>query len=178
MSGTFTEPQKDLYRLVLAAQEAGMQAAKIGAKTADVEKAAEAVVKAGLLKLGLITDATGDQFRTWYTHGICHWIGMDVHDVGDYKKPLAAGMTFVVEPGIYIRPQALDSLEDTPANRAFKEEVAGAVEKYKGMGVRVEDSFLLTPTGLKRLSATTPRTIEEIERHLKTTRGAAPTAAR
>ena len=178
MSGTFTEAQKDLYRLVLAAQEAGMQAAKIGGKTADVEKAAEAVVKPGLLKLGLITDATGDQFRTWYTHGICHWIGMDVHDVGDYQKPLAAGMTFVVEPGIYVRPQALDNLEDTPENRAFKAAVAGAVEKYKGMGVRVEDSFLLTPTGLKRLSATTPRTIEEIERHLKTTRRAAPTAAR
>ena len=178
VSGTFTEAQKDLYRLVLAAQEAGMQAAKIGGKTSDVEKAAEAVVKPGLLKLGLITDATGDQFRTWYTHGICHWIGMDVHDVGDYQKPLAAGMTFVVEPGIYVRPQALDNLEDTPENRAFKDKVAGAVEKYKGMGVRVEDSFLLTSTGLKRLSATTPRTIEEIERHLKATRGSAPTAAR
>ena len=103
---------------------------------------------------------------------------MDVHDVGDYQKPLAAGMTFVVEPGIYVRPQALDNLEDTPENRAFKAAVAGAVEKYKGMGVRVEDSFLLTPTGLKRLSATTPRTIEEIERHLKTTRGSAATAPR
>ena len=117
ISGTFTEAQKDIYRLVLAAQEAGMAAAKVGNKTADVEKAAEEVVKAGLLKLGLITDASGEQFRTWYTHGICHWIGMDVHDVGDYQKPLAAGMTFVVEPGIYVRPQALDELPDTPENR-------------------------------------------------------------
>jgi Xaa-Pro aminopeptidase len=178
VSGTFTEAQKELYRLVLAAQEAGMQAAKAGGKTADVEKAAEVVVKAGLLKMGLITDATGGQFRTWYTHGICHWIGMDVHDVGDYQKPLAAGMAFTIEPGIYVRPQALDNLEDTPENRAFKEKTAAAVEKYKGMGVRIEDSFLLTSTGLKRLSATTPRTIEEIERHLKTSRGAVPTAAR
>ncbi len=170
VSGTFSDAQKDLYRLVLAAQEAGMQAAKIGAKTADVEKAAEAVVKPGLLALGLITDASGDQFRTWYTHGICHWIGMDVHDVGDYQKPLAAGMAFVVEPGIYIRPQALDNLDDTPENRTFKTAVAGAVAKYKGMGVRVEDSFLLTTGGLKRLSAAAPRTIEDIERHLKTAR--------
>ena len=84
VSGTYTEAQKDIYRLVLEAQEAGMRAARVGNRTADVEKAAEEVVKAGLLKLGLITDATGDQFRTWYTHGICHWIGMDVHDVGDY----------------------------------------------------------------------------------------------
>ena len=178
VSGTYTEAQKDLYRLVLAAQDAGMQAAKIGARTADVEKASEAVVKTGLLKLALITDATGDQFRTWYTHGVCHWIGMDVHDVGDYQKPLAAGMTFVVEPGIYVRPQALDILEDTPGNRTFKAAVASAVEKYKGLGVRVEDSFLLTATGLERLSATTPRTIEEIERHMKTPRSATPVAPR
>jgi Xaa-Pro aminopeptidase len=170
VSGTYTDAQKDLYRLILAAQEAGMAAAKIGATTRDVEKAVEAVVKKGLLALGLITDATGDQFRTWYTHGICHWIGMDVHDVGDYKKPLAAGMTFVVEPGLYVRPQALETLDDTPENRAFKAGVAKAVEKYKGLGLRVEDSFLLTATGLTRLSAATPRTIEEIERHLKTTR--------
>jgi Xaa-Pro aminopeptidase len=176
VSGTFSEPQKALYRLVLAAQEAGMAAAKIGAKTSDVEKAAEAVVKKGLLELGLITDAAGDQHRTWYTHGICHWIGMDVHDVGDYQKPLAAGMTFVVEPGIYIRPQALENLEDTPENQKFKAAVASAVEKYKWIGVRVEDSFLLTEAGLKSLSATTPRTIAEIERHMKTTRKPAPGA--
>ena len=150
-----------------------MAAAKIGNKTADVEKAAEEVVKQGLLKLGLITDATGEQFRTWYTHGICHWIGMDVHDVGDYQRPLAAGMTFVVEPGVYIRPQALDELPDTPENRAFKDKVRPAVEKYKFTGIRIEDSFLLTETGLKRLSATVPRTIEEVERFMKT--GARPT---
>jgi Xaa-Pro aminopeptidase len=177
INGTFTEAQKDLYRLVLAAQEAGMAAAKIGARTADVEKASAEVVKKGLLALGLITDASGDQFRTWYTHGVCHWIGMDVHDVGDYQKPLAAGMTFVVEPGIYVRPQALEGLENTPENEKFKAGVAKAVEKYKGLGVRVEDSFLLTPTGLKNLSATTPRTIEEIERHMKTTRRTSSTAA-
>ena len=174
VSGTFTEPQKDLYTLVLAAQEAGMAAARIGARTADIEKASAAVIRKGLLALGLITDATGDQFRTWYTHGVCHWIGMDVHDVGDYQKPLAAGMAFVVEPGLYVRPQALEGLPDTPENRKFKEAVAKAVEKYKGLGVRVEDSFLLTATGLKNLSATTPRTIEEIERHMRTTRRAAP----
>jgi Xaa-Pro aminopeptidase len=178
VDGTFTGPQKDLYRLVLAAQEAGMAAATIGAKTADVEKAAADVVKKGLLALGLITDATGDQFRTWYTHGVCHWIGMDVHDVGDYQKPLAAGMTFVIEPGIYVRPQALETLPDTPENAAFKAGVAKAVAKYTGLGVRVEDSFLLTATGLTSLSATTPRTIEEIEAHMRTRRVAAPTAQR
>jgi Xaa-Pro aminopeptidase len=167
VSGTYTEPQKDLYRLVLEAQEAGMRAARVGNRTADVERAAEDVIKAGLLKLGLITDATGDQFRTWYTHGICHWIGMDVHDVGDYQRPLAAGMTFVIEPGLYIRPQALDELPDTPAHQAFKAAVLPAVQKYAMTGVRIEDSFVLTETGLTSLSASVPRTIEEIEAYMK-----------
>ena len=167
VSGAYTDAQKDIYRLVLEAQEAGMRAARVGNKTADVEKAAEEVVKAGLLKLGLITDATGEQFRTWYTHGICHWIGMDVHDVGDYQRPLAAGMTFVVEPGLYIRPQALDELPDTPENRAFKAAVLPAVQKYAQIGIRVEDSFLLTDTGLTSLSAAVPRTIAEVEAFMK-----------
>jgi Xaa-Pro aminopeptidase len=162
-SGRFTPAQREIYELVLAAQEAGMQAARIGARTVDIERAAEAVVKAGLLKLNLITDASGPQFRTWYTHGICHWIGMDVHDVGDYRRPLEAGMAFVIEPGIYIRPEALEQLPDTPENRAFKEKVRPAVERYAGIGVRIEDSFLLTETELIRLSAKVPRTIQEID---------------
>ena len=167
VSGTYTEAQKDIYRIVLAAHDAAMRAATLGNKTSDVEKPSEEVVKAGLLKLGLITDASGEQFRTWYTHGICHWIGMDVHDVGDYQRPLAAGMTFVAEPGIYLRPQALEELPDTPENRAFRAAVAPVAEKYLNTGIRIEDSFLLTATGLKRLSAIVPRTFEEVERFMK-----------
>jgi Xaa-Pro aminopeptidase len=163
VSGKYSKEQADLWRLVLAAQEAGMKAAVVGNRTSDVEKAAEEVVKAGLLKLGLVTDAASEQFRTWYTHGICHWIGLDVHDVGDYRRPLEPGMAFVVEPGIYIREQALDALPDTPENRAFKEGVRPVVARYKDIGVRVEDSFLLGETGLVRLSARVPRTLEEIE---------------
>ena len=163
VSGKYSKEQGELWRLVLAAQEAGMKAAVVGNRTADVEKAAEEVVKAGLLKLGLITDAASKQNRTWYTHGICHWIGLDVHDVGDYRRPLEPGMTFVIEPGLYVREQALAELEDTPENRVFKEKVKPAVAKYKDIGVRVEDSFLLSETGLVRLSARVPRTLEEIE---------------
>jgi Xaa-Pro aminopeptidase len=87
-------------------------------------------------------------------------------------------MTFVIEPGIYVRPQALEALADTPEDRKFKDAVAKAVEKYKGMGVRVEDSFLLTATGLTSLSATTPRTIEQIEAHMRARPRSAPTAQR
>ena len=163
VGGRFTPPQREIYELVLAAQNAGMRAARIGARTLDIERASEAVVKEGLLKLGLITDATGPQFRTWYTHGIVHWIGMDVHDVGDYTRPLEAGMAFVIEPGLYIRPEALDQMADTPENRAFREKVGAAVNKYAGIGVRIEDSFLLTEGELVRLSAKVPRTTQELD---------------
>jgi Xaa-Pro aminopeptidase len=163
VGGRFTPPQREIYELVLAAQDAAMKAARIGNRTADIERASEAVIKEGLLKLGLITDTTGPQFRIWYTHGICHWIGMDVHDVGDYRRPLAPGMAFVIEPGLYIRRQALAQLPDTPENRAFREKVTPAVERYEGIGVRIEDSFLLTDTELERLSAKAPRTLKEIE---------------
>jgi Xaa-Pro aminopeptidase len=164
VNGRFTEAQKDIYRIVLAAQEAGIKAARVGGKRDDIVKATVDVTKEGLLKLGLITDTKGEQWRTWYTHGPVHWIGMDVHDVGDYGRALAAGMTFVIEPGLYIRQDALDNLPDTPENRAFKAAVAPAVAKYKNIGVRVEDSFILTDSGLKNLSASVPRTIEDIER--------------
>ena len=170
VSGRFTPPQREIYELVLAAQDAGMKAARIGAKTVDIERASEAVIKEGLLKLGLITDTTGPQFRTWYTHGICHWIGMDVHDVGDYQRPLEAGMAFVIEPGLYIRPEALEQLADTPENRAFRDKVGPAVNKYAGIGVRIEDSFLMTENGLVMLSSKAPRQIADIERVVGTGR--------
>ena len=127
-------------------------------------KACEEAIKPGLLKLGLITDPKSEQFRTWYTHGVSHWIGMDVHDVGDYHRPLEPGMAFTIEPGVYVRPSALEQLPDTPENRAFKTAVAPAVERFKNLGVRVEDSFLLTASGLEQLSKSVPRTIEEIEK--------------
>ena len=108
--------------------------------------------------------------NTWYTHGICHWIGIDVHDVGDYRRPLEPGMAFVIEPGIYIRSEALEQLPDTPENRAFREKVRPAVERYNGIGVRIEDSFLLTETELIRLSAKVPRTLEEIDEFMRSRR--------
>ncbi len=168
VSGTFTEAQKDIYRVVQAAQDAGIRAATAGNRTRAIEVAVEDVVRAGLVKLGLVTDATGDQFRIWYPHGICHWIGLDVHDVGDYRRPLEPGMAFTIEPGIYIRDGALDQLADTPENRAFKEKVRPTVQKYLNIGIRLEDSFLLTGSGAERLSARAPHTIEEIEAFLRT----------
>jgi len=168
ISGTFSQEQKDLYQVVVAAQDAGIKAAVAGQRTHAVEVAVEDVVRAGLLKLGLVTEATGDQFRIWYPHGICHWIGLDVHDVGDYKRPLEPGMAFTIEPGIYVRDGLLDQLPDTQKNRAFKEKVRLVVQKYLNIGVRLEDSFLLTDAGPQRLSSKVPYTVDGIEAFLKT----------
>ena len=168
VSGTFSPLQKNIYRIVLAAQEEGMKIAKPGVKLSDIHQKTVQVVKEELLKLGLISDTGGDQYRTWYTHGACHFIGMDVHDVGDYERPLEPGMAFVIEPGLYIREGALEDLPKGPENDAFSQKVRPAFEKYKNIGIRVEDSFLLTESGLKQLSAKVPRTIEEIESFMQT----------
>jgi Xaa-Pro aminopeptidase len=165
VSGTFAPAQRDIYEIVLAAQEAGIATAKAGKRFSDIQAACDDVLRAGLLRLGLVTDAKGQQFKIWSTHGVSHWIGMEVHDVA-VPRPLGPGMTFVIEPGIYIRDAALDNLPKTPENAAFIEKVRPMVQKYRNIGVRIEDSFLLTEAGLERLSTGVPRTIDEIERFM------------
>jgi Xaa-Pro aminopeptidase len=168
VNGRFTPAQRDIYNLVLQAQEEGIKAAKAGNRLADIHDKTVDVIKQGLLKLGLITDVTGDQYRLWYTHSATHWIGMDVHDVGDRLRPLEPGMTFVIEPGIYIRESALDNLPKTAANEALVAKLRPVVQKYKDIGIRIEDSFLLTESGLTNLSAKVPRTADEVEAFMKT----------
>lgn len=165
VDGKFTPPQREIYEIVLAAQEAGIAAAKAGNQFSDIQAACDDVLRAGLKRLGLVTEATGQQFKIWSTHSVSHWIGMEVHDVG-VPKPLGPGMTFVIEPGIYIRDAALENLPKTPENIAFIEKVRPIMQKYRTIGVRIEDSFLLTESGLERLSSGVPRTIDEIERFL------------
>ena len=165
VGGTFTHAQRDIYEIVLAAQEAGITAAKAGNRFTDIQAACDDVLRDGLIRLGLVTDPKGQQFKIWSTHGVSHWIGMEVHDVG-VPRPLGPGMTFVIEPGIYIREAALDNLPATAENAAFIEKVRPMVQKYRNIGVRIEDSFLLTEAGLDRLSSGVPRTIAEIERFM------------
>ena len=165
-SGTFTREQREIYEIVFAAQEAGIKAVRAGARTSEVQEACDGVLKAGLARLGLVTDTSGQQFKIWSTHGVLHWIGMDVHDVGT-KRTIEPGMAFVIEPGIYIREAALEALPKTPENVAFIENVRPVVQKYKNIGVRIEDSFLFTAGGLERLSSSVPRTIDEVERFMK-----------
>jgi len=166
INGKYSEAQREIYEIVFAAQEAGIKAARIGARTQDIQNACDDVLRAGLVRLGLVTEPTGTQFKIWATHGVSHWIGMDVHDVGVRGKPFAAGMAFTIEPGIYIREAALDDLPKTAENAAFVQKVRAAVTRYKDIGVRIEDSFLMTDTGVENLSASVPRTAQDVERFL------------
>jgi Xaa-Pro aminopeptidase len=130
-----------------------------------VSRAGTEVIKDGLLKLGLITDRNSNQFRLWFMHGTSHWLGMNVHDVGGGAK-FVPGVVFTNEPGIYVRPEALDQMpygwNDADWSK-FKTAVGPAFAKYKGVGVRIEDDLLITADGVRWLSEALPRKIADIE---------------
>ena len=124
------------------------------------------VLGAGLLQLGLVTDpraSTGEspQIDLWFPHGPMHGIGMDVHEP---LGRLVPGVAFVIEPGLYIRSDTLDRLSHDPGAAALVEAIAPAVARYRDIGVRIEDSFLMTPDGPEMLSATAPHAIRDLEK--------------
>lgn len=166
VSGKFSAAQAEIYQIVYNAQEAAAKATKPGALISDVHRAATEVIKDGLFKLGLITDRESGQYRVWFMHGTSHWLGMNVHDVGNYGTKLEPGMVFTNEPGIYVR---LDALENKPLTMSdndwqkFRKAVAPAYEKYKGIGVRIEDDMLVTAGGVKWMTEALPRKIADIE---------------
>lgn len=165
VNGKFSPVQAELYQIVYDAQEAVARASKPGATLSDVSRAGTEVIKDGLLKVGLITDRNSMQHRLWFMHGTSHWLGMNVHDVGGPAK-IVPGVVFTNEPGIYIRPDALDQMpggwkpEDWDK---FKAAVRPAFEKYKGIGVRIEDDLLITADGVKWMTEALPRKLNEIE---------------
>lgn len=176
VNGKFSKEQADVYQIVYDAQEAAAKAIKPGVNSGEPSKAATRVLKDGMVKLGLITapDATIDlpfkgqtykapQYALWYMHGWGHWLGMNVHDVGGYGVSLKPGMVTTNEPGIYIREDALNYLPDTPANKEFIAKIKPAFEKYKNIGVRIEDDMLVTDTGAEWLTKNLPRSIADIE---------------
>jgi len=133
VNGKFTPRQKAIYDLVLATQQAAFDSTRPGATIAQLGRIARDYMRAhsGTLCGAQTCDA-------YFIHGLSHWLGMDVHDVGDYSTPLKPGMVFTIEPGIYLAPE--------------------------GLGVRIEDDVLVTATGAEWLSAKAPKTTAEIER--------------
>jgi len=178
VNGRFTREQAEIYRLVWEAQQAGFRMALPGhAASGDKESiqgAANEVFKQGLFKLGLITDANSDrQMKIWFPHGISHGIGLNVHDPGG--RELQPGMVVTVEPGLYFRPDALDNLPKTPENEKFIQAVKPTFEKYKGIGVRIEDDVLITAGQPKIISAGIPSKLEEVEATIAKLRQSAKT---
>jgi Xaa-Pro aminopeptidase len=173
INGKFTKEQADIYRIVYDASQASIKSVRPGnligtrrdpvLSPTSVHGRAVEVVKEGLLRLGLITSKTNDEYRVWFMHGTSHWIGMNVHDVGEYSTPLEPNMVLTVEPGIYIRPDALDVLPKTPENERFARAVRPAFEKYKGIGVRIEDDVLVTAGEPRVMSSTIPSRLEDVE---------------
>lgn len=162
VNGKFSKEQAEIYQIVYDAQEAAAKAAKPGASLQAAHNASLEVIKDGLLRLGLITDRNSEQYRIWFMHGNGHWLGMNVHDVGGGAR-FEPGMTFTNEPGIYVRMDALDNLQKTPENEKFIAAIKPAFEKYRGIGVRIEDDMVITPEGVKWMTAALPRSIADIE---------------
>jgi Xaa-Pro aminopeptidase len=105
------------------------------------------------------------QFALWLPHGLGHGIGLEVHDPAMYyeqARVFGDGDVFTIEPGIYVNPEVLRLLPDTPRNRALTAKIRGAVDRYAHTGVRIEDDYVVTAQGLERLSKA-PREIAEIE---------------
>lgn len=165
VSGKFTPEQAAIYRIVWAAQHAAIAAARPGetysGRDSKLRAAAVKALSEGLFKLGLITDPESTQYMTWLNHGISHSIGLNVHDPDSHE--LAPGMLITVEPGLYIRPDALDRLPKTAENARFTAAVRPAFEKYKGIGVRIEDDILITADGAKVITADIPSRLEDVE---------------
>ena len=156
VSGRFTAPQKELYELVLDAQLQCIAACSVGHTFADVHDTAVRVLTQGMVALELLK---GDvevlietkAYKKYYMHGTSHWLGMDVHDVGSYvasggSRPLEPGMVLTVEPGLYV--PAADS--DAP-------------ERFRGIGIRIEDDILVTLGEPDVLTAACAKSIEQVE---------------
>ncbi len=156
VNGRFSPEQKAIYEVVLAANEEAFKHIAPGKHWNEAHEATVQVITAGLVELGLLrgdiqTLIATEAYKPFYMHRAGHWLGMDVHDVGDYKvggewRVLEPGMAMTVEPGIYVAPDNQD-----------------VAKKWRGIGVRIEDDVVVTRTGCEILTGGVPKTVEQIE---------------
>ncbi|MGD1937774.1 MAG: aminopeptidase P N-terminal domain-containing protein [Cyanophyceae cyanobacterium] len=166
VDGKFTAEQKVLYELVLKAQEAAIAEVQPGKPYMDHHNVAVRIITEGLVELGLLKGEVDDLiekklYETFYMHKTGHWLGLDVHDVGIYQcgdDPfyLQAGHVLTVEPGIYISPEA-----DHPEDHRDEQPPIG--DRWKGIGIRIEDNIAVTETGNKNLTEALPKQVSELE---------------
>ncbi len=157
VSGSFTRAQRALYEVVLEAQRVAIEAVRPGATIDGLHELAVKRLTEGMIALGLLSGSAAERiadqsFRRYYMHRTSHWLGLDVHDVGDYyperskSRTLAPGMVITVEPGLYV---AADD--------------ATAPEGLRGVGVRIEDDLLVTESGHEVLTAAVPKEVRDVE---------------
>src|ERR1043166_8132212 len=182
VSGSYTPEQRALYQVVRDGQAAAERNSKPGLSIQAAQDSSLDVRARGLAALGLIESPTAtfdppwpadcqrspracEQVSLFAIHGISHGLGLAVHDplqAYSRDRTLKQGDAFTIEPGLYITPKLLDILPDTPKNRAFAAKVRAAVERYKDTGVRIEDDYVITESGLEWTSRA-PRELDEIE---------------
>jgi Xaa-Pro aminopeptidase len=163
VSGRYSDAQRELYELVLAAQAAAIREVRPGARWTDPHEAAVRTLARGFIDLGLVYGTLDEvlekeTYKKYYMHRTGHWLGLDVHDAGEYRRAgewrtLAPGMVLTVEPGCYVRPGP-----DVPG-------------RYAGIGVRIEDDVVVTETGCEVITAAAPKTVAEIEALMSEARG-------
>lgn len=185
VSGTFTPDQRTIYQTVRDAQAAGERQVKPGVPLSQMVDSISAVIAAGLARVGLIDSANATfnappgfcrradnvcpQRSLFYPHGPTHGIGLDVHDPAQYyasAHDFGEGDAFTIEPGIYIRPSIINVLPNTPPNREYIARIRPLLERFANIGVRIEDDYVVTPTGVQRLTGS-PREINEVETLMK-----------
>ena len=156
INGKFSSEQRELYDVVLAAQNAAIDKARAGAQWQDVHDAAIHVATEGMIELGILQGSVQEQvesegYKRFYVHNTGHWLGLDVHDVGEYtidghSRELEPGMVMTIEPGIYIGPEE-ESVEDC----------------WRGIGIRIEDNIAITQDEPRILTDGLARTADEVE---------------
>jgi Xaa-Pro aminopeptidase len=155
VEGRFSAAQRSVYELVLAAQAAAISAVRAGAGWNEPHDAAVRVLAQGMVDLKLLSGSLDEvlekeSYKRFYMHRTGHWLGLDVHDAGEYKRggdwrKLAPGMALTVEPGLYIR-----AAEDVP-------------EPLRDIGVRIEDDVVVTSDGCEVITAEAPKRVDDIE---------------
>lgn len=197
-SGRFTVPQRAIYEVVLSAEKKGIDLAVPGSSLKTIHDESTRILTEGMVDLGLLPKGLEESlsmhhYKQYFMHGTSHWLGLDVHDRGSYRidgnhRPLEPGMSFTVEPGIYVAPEKeeieLTLLEYDPeewnerririgtkaaaAAEAEERENAEKIthrvpEEYLGIGVRIEDDILITPEGHESMSELVPKDTDEVE---------------
>jgi len=163
VNGRFSGAQREVYELVLAAQRAAMDVVRAGKAWNEPHDAAVKVLAQGVIDLKLVSGSLTEvlekeTYKRFYMHRTGHWLGLDVHDAGEYKRQgnwraLAPGMTLTVEPGLYIRAE-----DDIP-------------ERLRNIGIRIEDDVLVTDAGCEVLTAEAPKAVADIEALMRDARG-------